>query len=225
MDHKKQFTNNIIKLAVLGVLLYASLFYIAPFIAENIAVLFNSKNQVVVPTKINSPSLSNFPELTNKDLITLEGVASPNVSVELFVNDSSYAKLTSESDGKFKFEGVTIIKGKNTIYLTSKNNEGVESPKSKIYNLDFDDKKPEIKTINISNGQTIINLNKTISIQGETNEAAEIEINGKKVFKKDGNKFEYLLGVSEGDVSIDLKLTDKAGNENKYFYKVIYKKG
>lgn len=224
MDHKKQFTNNLIKLVVLGVLLYASLFYIAPFLAENIAVIFNSKNQVVVPTKINSPSLTNFPEVTNKDFINLEGVASANVSVELFVNDSSYAKLTSESDGKFKFEGVNIIKGKNTIYLISKNNEGVESPKSKVYSLDFDDKKPEIKNINLSNGITITNLNKTINITGETNEACEIEVNGKKVFKKDGNKFEYLLGVSEGEVSIDLKLIDKAGNENKYFYKVTYKK-
>ena len=224
MDHKKQFTNNLIKLVVLGVLLYASLFYIAPFLAENIAVIFNSKNQVVVPTKINSPSLTNFPEVTNKDFINLEGVASANVSVELFVNDSSYAKLTSESDGKFKFEGVNIIKGKNTIYLISKNNEGVESPKSKVYSLDFDDKKPEIKNINLSNGITITNLNKTINITGETNEACEIDVNGKKVFKKDGNKFEYLLGVSEGEVSIDLKLIDKAGNENKYFYKVTYKK-
>jgi hypothetical protein len=117
-----------------------------------------------------------------------------------------------------------ILKGKNKYYLIAKNNDGVESSKSNDYNFDFDDKKPEIKSINISNGQEIRNLNKNINIIGETNEPTDIEINGKKVFKKDGNKFEYLLGVSEGEVKIEIKLVDKAGNETKVYYSVSYKK-
>ena len=225
MEHKQKFTQNIVKLLLLCVFLYASLFYIAPFVAENIAKLIGTTKQISVQTRVNSPSLSNFQELTNKDSITFQGVSSGNASVELFLNDSSYGKVTAETDGKFKFENVSIIKGKNKIYLIAKNSEGIESPKSKEYNLDFDDKKPEIKTINLSNGQTITNLNKTVTITGETNEYCEIEVNGKKVFKKDANKFEYLLGVNEGETSIEVKLIDKAGNENKYFYNITYKKG
>ena len=225
MEHKQKFTQNIVKLLLLCVFLYASLFYIAPFVAENIAKLIGTTKQISVQTRVNSPSLSNFQELTNKDSIAFQGVSSGNASVELFLNDSSYGKVTAETDGKFKFENVSIIKGKNKIYLIAKNSEGIESPKSKEYNLDFDDKKPEIKTINLSNGQTITNLNKTVTITGETNEYSEIEINGKKVFKKDANKFEYLLGVTEGEISVEVKLIDKAGNENKYFYKITYKKG
>jgi hypothetical protein len=225
MEHKQKFTQNIVKLLLLCVFLYASLFYIAPFVAENIAKLIGTTKQISVQTRVNSPSLSNFQELTNKDSITFQGVSSGNASVELFLNDSSYGKVTAETDGKFKFEDVSIIKGKNKIYLIAKNSEGIESPKSKEYNLDFDDKKPEIKTINLSNGQTITNLNKTVTITGETNEYSEIEINGKKVFKKDANKFEYLLGVTEGEISVEVKLIDKAGNENKYFYNITYKKG
>ncbi len=225
MEHKQKFTQNIVKLLLLCVFLYASLFYIAPFVAENIAKLIGTTKQISVQTRVNSPSLSNFQELTNKDSITFQGVSSGNASVELFLNDSSYGKVTAETDGKFKFENVSIIKGKNKIYLIAKNSEGIESPKSKEYNLDFDDKKPEIKTINLSNGQTITNLNKTVTITGETNEYSEIEINGKKVFKKDANKFEYLLGVTEGEISVEVKLIDKAGNENKYFYNITYKKG
>ena len=225
MEHKQKFTHNIVKLLLLCVFLYASLFYIAPFVAENIAKLIGTTKQISVQTRVNSPSLSNFQELTNKDSIAFQGVSSGNASVELFLNDSSYGKVTAETDGKFKFENVSIIKGKNKIYLIAKNSEGIESPKSKEYNLDFDDKKPEIKTINLSNGQTITNLNKTVTITGETNEYSEIEINGKKVFKKDANKFEYLLGVTEGEISVEVKLIDKAGNENKYFYKITYKKG
>jgi len=225
MEHKQKFTKNIVKLILLCGFLYASLFYIAPFVAENIAKVIGTTKQVAVQARVNAPTLTNFQELTNKDSITIQGVSSGNASVELFLNDSSYGKMTAESDGKFKFENVSIIKGKNKIYLIAKNTDGIESPKSKEYNLDFDDKKPEIKTINLSNGQTITNLNKTVTITGETNEYSEIEINGKKVFKKDGNKFEYLLGVNEGEMNVEIKLIDKAGNESKYFYNITYKKG
>lgn len=224
MDSKKRFTQNLVKLASLLVVLYVSLFYVAPFLSGLLTQIFNTGNQVVVKTTVNRPIVNNYSELVNKDRINIEGVTSGNVNVELFLNDSSYGKISSDNEGKFKFEDVEILKGKNKYYLVAKNNEGVESAKSNEYSFDFDDKKPEIKSINISNGQEIRNLNKNINITGETNEPTDIEINGKKVFKKDGNKFEYLLGVSEGEVKIEIKLTDKAGNETKQFYSVSYKK-
>lgn len=224
MDSKKRFTQNLVKLASLLVVLYVSLFYIAPFIAGIITQLFNTGDEVVVKTTVNRPLVTNFSEVTNKESITIEGVTSGSVKVELFLNETSYGIITSETDGKFKFENVGILKGKNKYYLIAKNNDGVESERSQEYSFDYDDKKPELKTINLSNGQEIKNLNRNINIMGETNEPTEIEINGKKVFKKDGNKFEYLLGVSEGEVKIEIILTDKAGNETKNFYTVTYKR-
>jgi hypothetical protein len=224
MDSKKRFTQNLVKLVFLLFILYVSLFYIAPFLSGIVTSIFHTGSQVVVKTTVNKPLVTNFSELTNKDQISIEGVTSGNVSVELFLNDASYGTITSENDGKFKFENVGILKGKNKYYLIAKNNEGVESEKSKEYSFDYDDKAPEIKTINLSNGQEIKNLNKNINILGETNELCDIEINGKKVFKKDGNKFEYLLGVSEGEVKIEIKLLDKAGNESKIYYNVNYRK-
>lgn len=225
MDSKKKFTQNIVKITFLLVILYVSLFYIAPFVAGIITHFLSSKSQVVVKATVNKPIVTNYSEMTGKDKINIEGVSSANVTVELFLNDNLYAKLSSDNEGKFKFEDVLILKGKNRYYLIAKNKEGVESEKSKDYEFDYDDKEPEIKNINISNGMEIKNLNKNISILGETNEFCDIEINGKKVFKKDGNKFEYLLGVSEGEVKIEIKLTDKAKNEKKYNYSVTYKKG
>jgi len=224
MDSKKRFTQNLVKLASLLVVLYVSLFYIAPFIAGIITQLFNTGDEVVVKTTVNKPLVTNFSEVTNQESITIEGVTSGSVKVELFLNETSYGIITSETDGKFKFENVGILKGKNKYYLIAKNNDGVESERSQEYSFDYDDKKPELKTINLSNGQEIKNLNRNINIMGETNEPTEIEINGKKVFKKDGNKFEYLLGVSEGEVKIEIILTDKAGNETKNFYTVTYKR-
>ena len=84
--------------------------------------------------------------------------------------------------------------------------------------------KPSIKQLNISNGQEIKNLNKNILIQGEVSEESTIEINDKKVFKITGNKFEYLLGVEEGNVEIKIKVVDKAGNEYIEKLNVTYKR-
>jgi len=224
MDSKKKFSKNLVKLASLLVVLYVSLFYIAPFISGILTQLFSTGKEVVVKTTVNKPLVSNHSELTNKKELNIEGVTSGNVSVELFLNGSSFAKITADTEGKFKFENVAILKGKNKYYLVARNKEGVESEKSKDYEVEFDDKKPEMKEINLSNGQEIKNLNKTINITGETSEPCEIEINGKKVFKREGNKFEYLLGVSEGEVKIEIKLIDKAGNEEKLNYNVTYKK-
>jgi hypothetical protein len=225
MSAKQEFTRNIVKIIVLCVILYGSLFYLAPFVAEIASKFTGGKTQVVVTAIVNSPTLSNLPQLVNKDTVTLEGISSANTQVELFLNESSYGKTSADNDGKFKFENVSIIKGVNKIQLQAKNSDGIESPKSKEYSLNFDDKKPEIKTINISNNQVITNLNKNVDIIGETSEPVDIEVNGKKVFKKEGTRFEYILGVNEGNVQVEVKLTDSAGNTNTYNYTITYKKG
>ena len=164
MSAKEEFTRNIVKILVLCVILYGSLFYLAPFVAEIASKFTGGKTQVVVTAIVNSPTLSNLPQLVNKDTVTLEGISSANTQVELFLNDSSYGKTSADNDGKFKFENVSIIKGVNKIQLKAKNSDGIESPKSKEYSLNFDDKKPEIKNINISNNQVITNLNKNVDM-------------------------------------------------------------
>lgn len=224
MESKKKFTKNLIRLIVLCLVLYASILYIGPFVAGIVSNLANSGNTIEVKKTVLSPSLQNPQLITNKDRINLSGISSANVSVELFLNDSSYGKLTTDNDGKFEFQDISILKGKNKVYLIAKNKEGVESQKSREYEIDYDDQKPSIKQLNISNGQEIKNLNKNILIQGEVSEESGIEINGKKVFKITGNKFEYLLGVEEGNVEIKIKVTDRAGNEYLENLKVTYKR-
>ena len=137
MDSKKKFTQNLVNLASLLVVLYVSLFYIAPFLSGILTQLFNTGNQVVVKSTVNKPLVSNFSELTNKDKINIDGVTSSNVSVELFLNDNSYGTVNSENDGKFKFENVEILKGKNKYYLIAKNLEVLFFVFDKIPNYSF----------------------------------------------------------------------------------------
>lgn len=225
MSSREKIIKSIIRFFVVSFFAYLSLFYIAPFLSALTSRIFNFGTDIKVTNIVQTPVLINFKDKTNQSIISLEGATSQKVEVELILNNNSYSKTTSEENGRFKFDGVNIIKGKNTIKLVSKDSTGVQSDYSNEYILEYDDTKPQIKEINLKNGDEIKNLNKNIRIIGETNEPSDIEVNGKKVFIINQNKFEYLLGVEEGNVKIEITLKDKAGNEEKLIYNVVYKKG
>lgn len=225
MSSKEKFIKSFIKFIAVSVIFYLSIFYLAPFVAFLTSRIFQINTDKPVANVVLTPTLLNFQNKTNKDKVTLEGSTSGNVEVELFLNDNSIAKTTSQENGRFKFENIEILKGNNKLTLKAIDTKGVSSEISKPYDIEFDDKKPEMKTINLKQGEEIKNLNKNIRIIGETNEPCEILVNGKKVFIVNENKFEYLLGVEEGNVKIEVTLKDKAGNEEKINYNVTYKKG
>lgn len=225
MSSKEKFIKSFIKFIAVSVIFYLSIFYLAPFVAFLTSRIFQINTDKPVTNVVLTPTLLNFQTKTNKDKITLEGASSGSVEVELFLNDNSKAKTNSEQNGRFKFENVEILKGINKLTLKAVDSKGVSSELSKVFEIEYDDKKPEMKEINLKQGEEIKNLNKNIRIIGETNEPCEILVNGKKVFILNENKFEYLLGVEEGNVKIEIILKDKAGNEEKIIYNVAYKRG
>lgn len=225
MSSKEKFIKSLIRFFAISVIFYLSIFYLAPFVAFITSRLFQINTDKPVANVVLTPTVLNFQSKTNKDKISIEGSTSGNVEVELFLNENSIAKTNSEQNGRFKFENVEILKGNNKLTFKAVDSKGVSSNLSRIYEIEFDDKKPEMKTINLKQGEEIKNLNKNIRIIGETNEPCEIQVNGKKVFILNENKFEYLLGVEEGAVKVEIILKDKAGNEEKIIYNVTYKKG
>lgn len=225
MSSKEKFIKSLIKFGAVCVIFYLCLFYLAPFVAFLTSKIFQINTDKPVSNVILTPTLLNFKNKTNQEKVTIEGSTSGNVEVELFLNDNSMEKKNSEENGRFKFEDIRILKGNNKITLQARDSKGVTSELSKSFDIEFDDKKPEIKTINLKQGEEIKNLNKNIRIIGETSEPCDIQVNGKKVFIVNENKFEYLLGVEEGNVKIEINLKDKAGNEEKVIYNVTYKKG
>ena len=225
MSSKEKFIKSFIKFIAISVIFYLSIFYLAPFVAFLTSRIFQINTDKPVANVVLTPTLLNFQNKTNKDKITLEGATSGQVEVELFLNENSKAKVTSEQNGRFKFENIEILKGNNKLTLKAVDSKGISSELSRVFEIEFDDKKPEIKEINLKQGEEVKNLNKNIKIIGETNEPCEILVNGKKVFIVNENKFEYLLGVEEGNVKIEITLKDKAGNEEKIIYNVTYKRG
>ncbi len=61
-------------------------------------------------------------------------------------------------------------------------------------------------------------------IRGKVSEKAKIRINDRLVVQKPDLSFEFLLGVSEGDVNIKVEATDEAGNTKVLVVQIEYKR-
>lgn len=224
MNSKSKLVSRLVTFSFLLGFLYISLFYLAPLVSQFASKILNPNQVTNVPVIVAKPQLTNFKPLVNQNSINFEGVAQAKSKVVLYLNGNYLTETLTNESGKFIFSEIGIVKGKNTVKLYAQTLNGVKSEETELYEINFDDIKPEIKKINIKDNEDIRNLNQNINIIGEVSEPVEIEINGRRVFNIMGNNFDYLLGLKEGENKVEIKITDKAGNELKQTYKLNYQK-
>ena len=160
---------------------------------------------------LSTPSFAELPNATNKEEITIEGYAQIGTNVKIFVNGPEKGETIVGDDGKFVFENIPLIEGRNTLFAKSFQNDN-ESEKSETRVITVDKDKPKIKIDKPKDGDTIKNLNERVLVTGSVNEKAKIRINNRLAVQKPNLSFEFLLGVKEGDVVVEIKATDEAGN-------------
>ncbi len=183
----------------------------------------NDEMQKVV-LNLAPPIFSNAPNSTNKEKVNLSGSAQPGTTVVLFVNGPEKGRTTAGEDATFTFIDVELLKGRNTIFAKTQDKDGKESQKSADITITFDKDKPKLEMISPKEGETIKNLNERVQVSGKVNEKATIKINEKTAPQKPDHSFEFLLGVKEGNVKIDIVATDEAGNEAKETINIVYQK-
>jgi hypothetical protein len=225
IELQRVLVKRLITLIAIILILILTVTYATPLIGKFFGFLArNDGEQGDQLFKPNPPLLAQIPEATKEDAINITGYGQPGFTVKLFVNGPTASTNVIGSDGVFQFDGVKLISGRNTIFAKTVDKQGVESEKSSTYIVNVDKKAPKIEIEEPDNGETIRNLDKRIKIKGKINEKATILINGKQAIQKSDLTFEYLLGVSEGNVSIEVKATDVAGNEKVEKINVEYKK-
>jgi len=162
---------------------------------------------------LSPPSFYNLPKATNQKEVNIEGFSQSGSTVKLFLNGPQKGETLAGGDSKFLFEGIKLNNGRNTIFAKAEDDHGNTSEKSEIGIIVFDDDRPKIEIFEPTNGATIKNLNKRVLIKGKANEKVKIRVNDRLAVQKPDLTFEFLLGISEGDVKITVKATDDAGNE------------
>ncbi len=210
----------LLAIVALGTLSVGGLLLYGPAIGNLFGMISVNRGTQIKPPEAATPPpvFIDLPSATNKTSLNIKGVSVPKASVELYVNGPKIATVLADMTGEFLFTDITLIKGKNTLFV--KANE----TKSDTVSIQFDNKNPKLEISSPKDGQTVENLNERVEIRGQVDKRAEIRINGLLAIQKPDNSFSFLLGVKEGTVKIKVEATDLAGNKTTEEVSVVYKK-
>ncbi len=212
---KKRLTLLLLGIFIFIFILIIAFSYFGPQIGSLFGFISKNRNQEVPEIKVAlaPPSFVDVPDAINSNNITIQGFAESGNTVKLFLNGPEKAEIVVGSDGKFFFDNVELLDGRNSFFAKTVDQSGNTSDKSATFFIEVDTKSPKIEITEPKNGDTIKNLNNRVMVKGKISEKAKIRVNGKIAIQQPDLSFEFLLGVSKGDVEIKVSATDDAGNE------------
>lgn len=227
---RKSKKNFLLTLIICGFLIFILFAWFIPTFIGSLSFL-NRYKQPVKATKSVSESASlappvlNIPyEATNTASIFIHGYASPETSVEIYLNDELASTAKSSSDGSFISNQVSLDLGKNSISGKTIDAQGNKSYGSKPIIISYSNEKPILELNNPADNQTITGGDKKITVSGKTNDDQEITvlINGNRTIVSSDGSFTKAVEINEGDNNISVTATDKAGNTTEIKRKVVY---
>jgi len=168
------------------------------------------------------PRLRPLLEATNSAQIIVQGFAEPGSTVEVLLGGISTKKIIAEDDGAFKASGITLTLGRNEIIVTATDEAGNTSQESGKINIDYDETPPELEVSEPADGATLFGEENKITIKGKTEEKTTVTVNDRFVIVDSGGNFEYPFTLDEGENTILVVATDKAGNKTEKEIKVTY---
>ncbi len=188
-------------------------------IAGDGAIVKNTEVDVIPP---QSPILSALPEATNGAEIIVEGYTEGGASLELNVNDVLNKTDKAKDDGFFSLVA-TLQTGTNRVQIRAidgANNASLSE--IKLVNLD---KEPLVLTVSSpKDGTEYIGKNsQAVEIIGKVNKPnTQVLANNSFVDVARDGSFTHKLQLSNGDNTIKIVASDKAGNKDELDLKLIY---
>jgi len=222
---QKKLLKRLIVLVGTLIVLFLAMTVFSPKIGFLFGLISVNRNQEDAQNDIkpNVPILAGVPESVKEEKLNLTGYAPSGATVKLYVNGPEAGSTIVGADGIFNFYDIHLNSGRNSIFAKVIDSQGKESDKSQTYVINVDKQEPKIEVESPEDGDTIRNLDKRIKVIGKVNEKATVKVNGSVAVVRPDLSFEFLMGVSPGDVEIKIEATDLAGNTNeeKLFVKYV----
>ncbi|MBI2040306.1 hypothetical protein HYT18_04475 [Candidatus Microgenomates bacterium] len=225
---RKSKRNFILTLILVIFLIYATISWILPFFINALGyinslvkppaklVLESSENASLAPPVFNIPY-----EATNSPQINIQGYASPNILVRLYLDEGSTKEVNAQSDGSFLIENVELALGTNNIWGKTVDEKGKESLSSKTIKIIFDNEKPLLEVTEPEDGKQISG-ERRLKLTGKTEAEAKVFINDSRVIvDKDGN-FSTDQSLNDGENIFTIKAIDQASNSSEIVRRVIF---
>lgn len=187
---------------------------------------FKAKPQVSTTSLENAsiaPPVLQIPyEATNSALIKIKGYASPNTSVEIYLDDDLKTTVKTSDNGDFLSDDIPLVLGTNNIYGKTVDSENHKSLASKTITLQYINEKPKLDIKSPEDNQTL--KDKKITVSGSVDPATgvSVTVNGTTVIVDASGNFSHTLELSDGDNNLTIMATDTAGNVTQVSKKVTY---
>ncbi|PIS15229.1 hypothetical protein COT63_01060 [Candidatus Shapirobacteria bacterium CG09_land_8_20_14_0_10_38_17] len=169
------------------------------------------------------PQIAPLPEATNSASLEVVGSAELDSTLILFLNGVEIKKILIGNEGEFRIGQIKLNDGENNLFAKAVDLAGNESQESVRQIIFFDKEPPTLKIESPQDGDSFFDDQKEITIKGETEKDAIVNINERKVVVSLEGKFESVYSLSEGTNEILVISSDKAGNKAQESLKVYYR--
>lgn len=225
---KRNKRNFIISFFLVLVFTYVALIWILPNFIKAIGSIkeFTSPPIKKVDLKDTTASLAppifNIPyEATNTPQINIQGYATPESKVKLFLDDEEKQTTESSSDGSFNFQDIQLGLGVNNIYGKTIDDNGKMSLQSKTIRIIFDNEKPLLAVSEPEDGKSVSGERK-IKIAGKTEPKSQIYINGSQIIVDNEGNFSSDRTLSDGENIFAVKAVDSSSNFSEISRRIIF---
>lgn len=228
-DHETQLRKKIKRLLIgiilIPVVTLVAFTYFGPTIGYILGLLSVNRNyqgpkDQLAPIK---PFFKDALRATNKNTLSLTGFAEPGSVIKVFANGPETGSTIVTSDGIFIIDQISLIKGKNTIYVIAYDQNQNASDRSDDLIVIYDTDKPKIEITTPKENETIKNLDARILVTGKVNEKCIVKVNEKFAILKPDLTFEIFIGAAnQGKQEIKVEAVDDAGNKEEKSFKVTY---
>ena len=159
------------------------------------------------------PRLSIPFNATNSAILDVTGFAEPSSEVEVFLNQASVRKVTTDANGGFLVSGLELQKGDNLISAITKDQAQNKSAESRKEQVLFDNQPPKLDVEKPESGQQFFGSSqKQIELKGSTDTEAQVRINDRLVIVDQSGVFITNLDLQDGENTIKVVAFDQAGN-------------
>lgn len=154
--------------------------------------------------------------------IVIYALSEPGTKVFLFLDSSQVAEKGADKEGEVVFSDIVLKSGKNQLWTKAQDESGNMSNQSKVLEIIFMDKGPELNLEKPSEGQRFSGNDNPIEIRGKTGISAKVYINNRLTIADGNGGFVLKYNLNEGENILKIKVVDTAGNEGFKEVKVFY---
>lgn len=226
LEEKKNKRKAVIFVALTIVMVLVLFFYGIPLLIKYTGFLTDiRKSSTPIETEDTTPPppprVDDLPESTKDFTVDVNGSTEEGATVIMIINGIKEEVLANKN-GRFS-KTIELLDGENTVVVYAKDSSGNESKRTDEFVILYDNEPPELEIISPEDGhQTYGSSGRQISIEGSTDDNADVTINGRFVVVDKSGKFSFTTTLSEGENEFIIKAEDEANNAIEKTIKVKY---